>query len=265
MFSFLKTQGFFASYFGRIWQGAKKINLFFVPFLICLLLYLFTWKMEKAGWARRLFLLFSFAPLLTMPIFFVPAGRLIEPYAPIIILMSVGGMFNLDRLAADPKRSKSAQERSTVGFWAALLVVVLLCVFSVAKTGQMAKDHQKVFQAAKRGSTEFKKLGLWADRTLPEEASVMCLSWDTFFFYCNREAVTVPFASWEEIVTFAQANRISHLLMSVSIQASWRDDLAFLLEPLKDRSKVPRDFNLELVDIYNAPSRVGAVLYEFVF
>ena len=152
-----------------------------------------------------------------------------------------------------------------MGFWAALLVVGVLCVFSVAKTGGMAKDHEKVFQATKRGSTEFKKLGLWADRTLPEKASVMCLSWDTFFFYCNRQAFTVPFARWEEIVTFAQANGISHLLMSVSIQASWRDDLAFLLEPLKDPSKVPRDFNLELVDIYKTSSPVGAVLYEFVF
>ncbi len=265
MFSFLKTPGFFGSYFRRIWLGMKKINIFVLPFLLLSLFYLFSWNTEKERLKKRLFLLFCFAPLLTMPIFFAVAGRLIDPYAPIVILMAVAGLLNLTELAAGSKRAGSPEGKSLVGLLAVLLVVGLLSVFSVAQAGQKAKIYQRVFQATKYGATEFRKLGLWADRTLPEDASVMCLSWDTFLFYCNRQTFPVPFAGWKEIVRFAQTNGIGYLLVSVSMEASWREDLAFLMEPLQDRSRVPSDSNVKLVDTYRAPSGLGAVLYEFEF
>jgi len=93
----------------------------------------------------------------------------------------------------------------------------------------------------------------------------MCLSWDNVFFYCERQTWPVPFATWEEIVRFAKENHIGYLLISPSMQSSWREDLAFLLKPLKDRSSAPQDSNLKLVNIYRASSRLGAVLYEFEF
>lgn len=265
MFSFLRTPGFFGSYFKNLWLGIRKMNLFFLPFLLFSLFYIFSWKTEKRGWQKRLFLLLSFCPILTMPIFFAPAGRLIEPYAPILILMTVAGMLNLEALVAKPRGDRRPDRKGAAGFYAAVLLVGLLSVFSVAQAGRTAENHERVFQATKRGSEEFKSLGQWADRTLPKDASVMCLSWDTFFFYCNRRTFTVPFAPWEEVIRFAKANRIDHLLVSVSLQASWRDDLTFLLEPLRDRSKTPPDSNLRLLEIYHPPSGMGAVLYKFQF
>jgi 4-amino-4-deoxy-L-arabinose transferase-like glycosyltransferase len=260
MFSFLKTPGFLGSYLNRIWLGLRKMNLFFVPFLLFSLFYMLSWKTEKKGWKKRLFLLLSFSPMLTMPIFFAPAGRLIEPYAPVLILMSVAGMLGLARLVA-----KNLDERSAAGFLAGLLVVGVLSAFSVDKAGLMARNHERSFQASRTRSIEFKKLGRWAELIVPEDASVMSLSWDSFFFYCNRQVFVVPFAPWEEIVGFARANGIGYLLISLSMEASWRDDLAFLLEPLRDRSNLPQDQRLRLVETYSVPSGLRAVLYEFEF
>jgi 4-amino-4-deoxy-L-arabinose transferase-like glycosyltransferase len=265
MFSFLKTPGFFGSYFRRIWLGIEKVNFFILPFLLFSLFYLFYWKPEKEGLKKRLFLLFWFAPLLTMPVFFAVAGRLIDPYAPIVIIMAVAGLLNLMELIAGSRRTGSSKGKSLVGFLAVLLVVGLLSVFSVSQANQKAQIYQRVFQTTKYGATEFRKLGLWADRVLPKDAVVMCLSQDTFLFYCNRQTFPVPFAGWEEIVRFARTNGIGYLLVSVSMEATWREDLAFLMDPIQDRSKAPSNSYVKLVDTYRAPSGLGAVLYEFEF
>ena len=265
MFSLLGKPGFFGNYFKRIWLGCKKINLFFLPFLLFSLFYLFSWKLEKQGVRQRLFLLLSFSPLLSMPVFFAVAGRLIEPYASVIILMTVAGMFNLARLIVRRKTPPGHLGIGGPALGAALLVVVLLSVFSLAQADRMAENYQRIYQASKQGAEEFKKLGQWADKTLPKDAKVMCLSWDSVLFYCHRQAWPVPFATWEEIVRFAGENHIGYLLISQSMQSSWREDLAFLLEPLKDRSLAPQDSNLKLVNIYRAPSGLGAVLYQFEF
>jgi 4-amino-4-deoxy-L-arabinose transferase-like glycosyltransferase len=265
MFSLLKRPGFFGDYFKRIWLGWKKIDIFFLPFLLFSLFYLFSWKLEKGGAKQRLFLLLSFSPMLTMPVFFTVAGRLIEPYASIIILMTVAGMLNLARLAVGRKARAGALQIGGPVLGAALLVVVLLSVFSLAQADRMAENYQKTYQATRQGAAEFKKLGLWADKTLPKDARVMCLSWDSVLFYCNRQAWPVPFAGWQEIVRFAKENHIGYLLISQSMESSWRKDLAFLLQPLKDRSLAPQDSNVKLVDIYRASSGLGAVLYEFEF
>jgi len=264
-FSFLKRPGFFGDYFRRIWLGLRKIDLFLLPFLLFSLFYLFSWRMEKRGWGPRLFLLFSFAPLLTMPVFFAVAGRLIEPYAPVIILMAVAGMFNLPKLILRPRSPEGQAGAGWAGFGGAFVLVALLSVFSLSQAGRMAENYERVFQATSRGAAEFKKLGQWADGHLPQNASVMCLSWDSLIFYCDRQAYPVPFATWDQIVRFAQENHIQYLLVSQSMQASWRKDLAFLLEPLDDRFKVPQDSNVKLKNIYRAPSGLGAALYEFEF
>ncbi len=265
MLSFLKTPGFFGDYFKRIWLGWKKINLFFLPFLLFSLFYLFSWKLEKGAAKQRLFLLLSFSPMVTMPVFFAVAGRLIEPYASVIILMTVAGMLNLARLVARRKTRPGLLGIGGPALGAALLVVVLLSVFSLAQADRMAENNQKIYQATRQGAVEFKKLGLWADKTLPKDARVMCLSWDSVLFYCYRQAWPVPFATWEEIARFARENHIGYLLISQSMQSSWREDLAFLLGPLKDRSLAPQDSDLKLVNIYRASSGLGAVLYEFEF
>ncbi len=265
MFSLLKRPGFFGAYFMRIWLGWKKINFFILPFLLFSLFYLFSWKLEKGGAKQRLFLLLSFSPMLTMPIFFTVAGRLIEPYASMIMLMTVAGMFNLARLVVRRKTQSNPLGIGGPAFGVALLVVALLSVFSLAQANRVAEDHQKAYKNTRRAAAEFKKLGLWADKTLPQDARVMCLSWDNVFFYCERQTWPVPFATWEEIVRFAKENHIGYLLISPSMQSSWREDLAFLLKPLKDRSSAPQDSNLKLVNIYRASSRLGAVLYEFEF
>ena len=105
---------------------------------------------------------------------------------------------------------------------------------------------------------------MWADQTLPQDVAVMFLSGDSFFFYCNRVTFPMPFAPFERIVQFAEKNKTDFLLVSLGKEASWRDDLSFLLEPLKDSSKTPEDLRLSLIDIYTAPSGLGAVLYKFV-
>lgn len=265
IFSLLKKPGFFGDYFRRIWLGWKKLNLFFLPFLLFSLFYVFSWKLDKEGARQRLFLILSFSPMLTMPVFFTPAGRLIEPYASLIMLMTVAGMFNLARLIARRKRQLGPLGIGGPAFGGALLVVVLLSVFSLAQADRMAENHQKIYQGTRQAAGEFKKLGLWADKTLPKDARVMCLSWDSVLFYCHRQTWPVPFATWKEIVRFARENHINYLLISPGMQSSWREDLAFLLEPLNDRSSAPQDSNLKLVNIYRASSRLGAVLYEFEF
>ena len=273
MLSFVTTPDFFSDYFKRTLAGIKKISLFFLPFLLLSLFYIFSWKVDQEGWKKKVFLLCAFSPILTMPIFFIPAGRLIEPYAPLLILLSINGILNLRKALANllrpHKSSPSAAGFSTSGFsfgsLAILLVVVVLSIFSLGKANEMTGEYQDTFQALKLESEEFKKLGLWADQIMPKDAVVMVLSGDSFLFYCNRVVFTIPFAPYERIVEFARKNQVNYLLVSLGREASWRDDLAFLLEPVKDRSKVPEDSRLKLVDIYKAPSGWGGVLYKFAY
>jgi 4-amino-4-deoxy-L-arabinose transferase-like glycosyltransferase len=273
MLSFLTAPNFFGDYFKRMVAGVKKINLFFLPFLLLSLFYIFSWKVDQEGWEKRVFLLCAFSPILTMPIFFIPAGRLIESYSPLLILLSVAGILNIRKALANllkqHKSSPPAGEFSTSGFplssLAILFVVAVLSVFSWAKANEMAEEYQNTYQALKLESEEFKKLGLWADQILPKDTVLMFLSGDSFLFYCNRVVFTIPFAPYERIVEFARKNKVNYLLVSLGKEASWREDLTFLLEPLKDRSKVPEDPRLRLIDIYQAPSGLGAVVYEFVF
>ena len=269
MFSFVTAPGFFGDYLKRTWMGVKKMNLFFLPFLLLSLFYIFSCPMDpaervdKEGWRKRVFCLCAFSPLLTMPIFFVPAGRLLEPYSPLLILLSVGGILNIRKVMAKLSKHAKPTFGFTFGSFAVLLIVVLLSIFSLAKATEMAENHLSTFRNLKLESEEFKKLGMWADQTLPQDVAVMFLSGDSFFFYCNRVTFTVPFAPFERIVQFAEKNKTDFLLVSLGKEASWRDDLSFLLEPLKDSSKTPEDMRLSLIDIYTAPSGLGAVLYKF--
>jgi 4-amino-4-deoxy-L-arabinose transferase-like glycosyltransferase len=273
MLSFVNTPNFFGDYFKRTLAGIKKINLFFLPFLLFSLFYIFSWKVDREGWEKRVFLLGAFSPILTMPIFFIPMGRLLEPYAPILILLSVNGILNMRKASANlltrHKSSPHAAGFSTSGFsfgsLAILLAVAVLSIFSLAKANEMTEEYENTFQALKLESEEFKKLGLWADQILPKDAVVMVLSGDSFLFYCNRVVFTIPFAPYERIVEFARRNKVNYLLASLGKEASWRDDLSFLLEPVKDSSKIPEDSRLKLVDIYKAPSGLGAVVYKFLF
>ena len=93
----------------------------------------------------------------------------------------------------------------------------------------------------------------------------MYLSGDSFFFYCNRVTSPVPFATFDRIVEFARKNGLDHLLVSLGKESSWRKDLSSLLQPLTDPGNVRQTRGLSLVDIYKAPSGLGAVLYKFEF
>jgi 4-amino-4-deoxy-L-arabinose transferase-like glycosyltransferase len=265
MFIFLKRPGFLGDYFRCIWLGLKQIDLFLAPFLMFSLFYIFSWKTEKRGSAPRQFLLFSFAPLLTMPVLFVVEGRLIEPYAPLIILMAVAGMLNLAKLAIRNRRHKSSEVANLFRYGTSLVVVAVLSVFSVAQAGRMAENYEKVFQAT-NWPAEYKKLGQWVDERLPQNASVMYLSpWDSLIFYCNRQAYPMPFAAWQEIVQFAKENHIKYLLISQGMKAYWRKDLAFLWKPFEDRLEAIQASNVKLIDLYRAPSGLKVVVYEFEF
>ncbi len=262
---FMTTPGFFSNYFTSLWMGVKKVNPFFLIFAFGSLFYIFSWRVDREGWPKRVFLLCAFSPILTMPVFFTPAGRLIEPYSPLLILLSVGGILNIRRSLAKISRHASKTQNLTFGSVAVLLVVALLSIFSLGKADQMAENHQRTFRNLKLESEELKKLGLWADRILPEDARVIFLSGDSFFFYCNRITFPMPFAPLERIVLFAAKNKADYLVVSLGREASWREDLFFLLQPLKDRSKIPEDSRLRLIDIYTAPSGLGAVIYKLVF
>ncbi|MGB8658173.1 MAG: glycosyltransferase family 39 protein [Candidatus Zixiibacteriota bacterium] len=265
MLSFLSAPGFLTDYVNRTIAGAKQMNLFFLPFLLLSLSYMFSWKVDHQGWKERVFLLSAFSPMLTMPVFFVPAGRLIEPYAPLLILLSVQGLLNVRKAAISVQKNPKPNLGFSFGSFAIILTVVVLSLFSLAKADRMAKDYRSTFEALNSESDEFKKLGLWADQILPRDATVMFLSGDSFFFYCNRVTFTVPFASYDRMIEFARRNRIGYLLVSLGKEASWRNDLVFLLEPLKDSSKTPQDPNVSMIEIYKSSSGLGAVLYKFAW
>ena len=263
--SYVTSSGFFAGYLKNASKGVKTVNLFLLLFLVLSLFYLFSWRIDKAPWEKRIFLLCAFSPILTMPIFFSPAGRLTQPYAPLLILLSVAGLLNIRKLLGGlSKGSKQGGDFGLSGF-AVLLVVVLLSVFSWTQATAVAEGHQTTFRSLKLESEEFKKLGLWADRTLPKDAAVMYLSGDSFFFYCNRVTSPVPFATFDRIVEFSRKNGLDHLLVSLGKESSWRKDLSSLLQPLTDPGNVRQTRGLSLVDIYKAPSGLGAVLYKFEF
>jgi hypothetical protein len=263
--SFVAAPGFLTKYLERAWMGMKRVNLFFLPFLLLCLFYIFSWRQGKDGWKKRAFLLCAFSPILTMPIFFIPADRLIEPYSPLLILLSVGGILGIRRSLTKTSKPSSKAPTFAFGSFAVLLVLALLSIFSLGKARGMGENHQMTFRNLKLQSEEFKKLGLWADQILPDDAAVIFLAGDSFFFYCNRATFPMPFAPYEKIIQFANKNEVNHLVVSLGKEASWREDLFFLLEPLKDRTKVPEDSRLQLVDTYMAPSGLGAVLYRFVF
>jgi hypothetical protein len=67
----------------------------------------------------------------------------------------------------------------------------------------------------------------------------------------------------DQIIEFAKRNKIDYLVVSLGKEVSWREDLTFLLNPLKDRSKTSEDSRLKLEDIYQAPSGMGAMVYKF--
>jgi hypothetical protein len=263
--SYLTSAGFFGKYLQNTWRGIKKMNLFFLIFLFLSLFYIFSSGLDKEGWQKRVFLLCAFSPMLTMPIFFVPAGRLIEPYAPLLILLSVGGILNIRRSLTALTKHTGISSSLTFGSFAALLAVVLLSFFSITKANQMAQEHQSTFRNLKQESQELKKLGALADRILPPDAKVIFLSGDSFFFYCNRPTFPIPYAPFERIVEFAEKEGADHLVVSTGKEASWREDLFFLFQPLKDPSQVPEDRGLKLVETYLAPSGLGAVIYKFVY
>ena len=268
MVSFISAPGFFGYYLWRAGMGVKNTNLFFLSFLLLSLFYIFSWKLDKEGWGKRAFLLCAFSPLLTIPIFFIPAGRFIEPYSPLLILLSAGGILNIGRVMAKLSKYKKPAPRFAFGSLVILLIVVAMSIFSVAKATkatQMAKDHQRTSRALKLESEEFKKLGLWAHQILPQDAAVMFLAGDPFFFYCSRVTFPVPFAPYERIIQFARKNKVDYLLVSLIRETHWQEDLLFLFEPLIDRSRIPQDSRIRLIDIYKAPSGLNAVLYKFVF
>jgi 4-amino-4-deoxy-L-arabinose transferase-like glycosyltransferase len=265
MVSYVTSSGFFAGYLKNAWKGMRGLNLFLLLFLLLSLFYLFSRKIDKAGWEKRVFLLCAFSPILTMPIFFSPAGRLIQPYAPVLILLSVAGILNIRTVMAKFSRGSGQGRSLSLGGFAVLLAVALLSVLSWAQATGMAGAHQATFRNLKLESEEFKKLGLWADRILPKDATIMYLSGDSFFFYCNRVAFPVPFTSLDRVIEFARKNKVGYLVLSLGKEASWRKDLSFLLEPIEDRSKIPTRHELSLIDVYKAPSGLGAVLYRFEF
>jgi 4-amino-4-deoxy-L-arabinose transferase-like glycosyltransferase len=265
MFEFVTSPYFFSDYFRSALGGIESISLFLLIFLILALFYVFSRKVDKEGWEKRVFLLSAFTPILTMPIFFVPAGRLVEPYSPLLILLSVAGILNLRNLLAKSIKSIGLPRNLSIGGLVILALVFLFSVFSWAKANRMAEDYGNTIQDAKLEAEEFKKLGLWADRILPRDAVVMFLTGDSFFVYCNRVTYSTPFAPFDGIVEFAKKNKIDYLVVSLGKEASWRDDLAFLLKPLEDRSQVPQDARLKLVDLYQAPSGLGAVVYRFEY
>jgi 4-amino-4-deoxy-L-arabinose transferase-like glycosyltransferase len=262
--SFMTSPGFLGRYFRSAWMGVREVNLFFLFFLFTAIYYIFSWKVDQEGWSKRIFLLCGFSPMLTMPVFFAPAGRLIEPYSPLLILLSVGGILNIRRSLARISKHSGKARNFSLGSLTVLLVLGLLSIFSLSKAGQMAENHRSTFRNLKLESEEFKKLGLWADGILPESARVMFLSGDSFFFYCNRITYPVPFEPFERMVKFAADNRADYLVVSLGKEASWREDLFFLLEPLEDGSKIPEDDRLRLIDVYTAPSGLGAVVYKLV-
>jgi 4-amino-4-deoxy-L-arabinose transferase-like glycosyltransferase len=262
---FVTTPGFVGNYISNAWNGIKEINLFFLPFLLLSLFYMFSWKVDKEGWRKRIFLLCAFSPILTMPVFFNPAGRLIEPYSPLLILLSVGGILNLRTAIIKLFKLAAPKKGINFGSLVVILIVVLLSIFSWVKASQMGENHQRTFRRLNTESEEFKKLGLWADRILPKDAVVMYLSGESFFFYCNRRTFPIPFAGYEKILSFARKNKVDYLIASLGNEASWREDLSFLLEPLNDPSRVPENSMLSLIDLYQAPSGLGAVLYKFTF
>jgi hypothetical protein len=265
IFGYVTSSGFFGGYLTNTWKGLKTVNLFLLIFLVLSLFYLLSWRIDKASWEKRVFLLCAFSPILTMPIFFSPAGRLTQPYAPLLILLSVAGILNIRKALG---RFSGGSERGgnlSLGALAVLLAVVILSVLSWTQATAVAESHQNTFRNLKLESEEFKKLGLWADRTLPKDAAVMYLSGDSFFFYCNRFTSPVPFASLDRIAEFAKRNGLDHLVVSLGKQADWRKDLSFLLQPLTDPGNVPQTGRLSLVDIYRSPSGLGAVLYKFEF
>ncbi|HEX7400875.1 MAG TPA: hypothetical protein VF369_01740, partial [candidate division Zixibacteria bacterium] len=265
MFEFVTSPHFFSDYFRSALAGIKSTSPFFLFFFLLALFYMFSWKVDKEGWEKRVFLLSAFTPILTMPVFFVPTGRLVEPYSPLLVLLSIAGILNLRNILVKSIKSIGLPQNLKLSGFVVLMVVSLLSVFSWAKANRMAEDYGNTMQEAKLEAVEFKKLGLWTDKTLPRDAVVMFLSGDTFFLYCNRVTFTVPFAPFERIVEFAKMNKIDYLVVSLGKEAYWRDDLIFLLKPLVDRSQAPEDTRLKLVDIYQAPSGLGAVVYRFEF
>lgn len=265
MVSYVTSPGFFAGYLKNAWKGVSGLNLFLLLFFLLSLFYLFSWKIDKAPWEKRAFLLCAFSPILTMPIFFSPAGRLIQPYAPLLVLLSVAGILNIRKGLGKFSKGSGQGSSLSLGAFAVLLVVALLSVFSWTGATGMAEDHQATFRNLKLESEEFKKLGLWADRILPKDAAVMYLSGDSFFFYCNRVTFPIPFTSLDRVIEFARKNKVGYLVLSLGKEASWRKDLSFLLEPIKDRSKIPGRPELSLIDVYKAPSGLGGVLYKIEF
>ena len=265
MVSYVTSPGFFAGYLKNTWKGVSGLNLFLLLFFLLSLFYLFSWKIDKAPWEKRIFLLCAFSPILTMPIFFSPAGRLIQPYAPLLILLSVTGILNIRKALGKFSKGSGQGSSLSLGAFAVLLVVALLSIFSWIEATGAAEKHQATFRHLKLESEELKKLGQWADGTLPQDAAVMYLSGDSFFFYCNRVTFPIPFAPYEKVVDFAKRNSVEYMVVSLGKEASWRTDLSFLLEPIKDRSKIPGGPELSLIDVYKAPSGLGAVLYKIEF
>ncbi|UCB51835.1 MAG: glycosyltransferase family 39 protein [Candidatus Zixiibacteriota bacterium] len=265
MISYVTSSGFLAGYLKNAGKGLRGLNLFLLLFFLLSSFYLLSWKIDKAPWEKRVFLLCAFSPILTMPIFFSPAGRLVQPYAPLLILLSVAGILNIRKALARFSRGSGQSSGLNLGAFAVLLVVALLSVFSWTQATGVAEEHQATFRSLKLESEEFKKLGLWADQVLPPDAAVMYLSGDSFFFYCNRVTSPVPFASFDRIVEFSRKNGLDYMVVSLGKEASWRKDLSFLLQPLTDPGNVPQTEGLSLVDIYKAPSGLGAVLYKFEF
>jgi 4-amino-4-deoxy-L-arabinose transferase-like glycosyltransferase len=262
---YVTSSGFLAGYLKNVWTGVKEANLYLLLFFLPSLFYLFSWRIDKAPWEKRFFLLCAFSPILTMPIFFSPAGRLTQPYAPLLILLSVGGIQNIRRALGKLSRASGQSSGLSLGAVGVLLAVFLLSVLSWTQATAVAERHETRFGNLKLESEEFKKLGLWADRTLPKDAAVMYLSGDSFFFYCNRITTPVPFASFDRIVEFSRRNRLDYMVVSLGKEASWREDLSFLLQPLAEPGGVRQTEGLRLVDIYMAPSGLGAVLYKFEF
>lgn len=265
--SFVTSPGYLRYYFKNARLGLKNINLFFLFFLLLSLFYIFSWKVDQEGWKKRVFLLCAFSPMISTPVFFIPAGRLIEPYSSILILLTANGILNVRKAMIKFFKHPESYSAITFGSLGILLAVIGLSIFSLVIATSWAKEYQEKETAGKSKhiGEEYKKLGLWADQILPKDAVVMFIAGDPFSFYCNRVAFPLPFAPFERIIEFAQKNKVDYLLVSIAQEAFWREDLSFLLEPLKDNPKVPKDSRLKLMDIYQAPSGLGAVMYKLVF
>jgi 4-amino-4-deoxy-L-arabinose transferase-like glycosyltransferase len=222
---------------------------------------------------KRLFLLLTFVPLGVLMVFYYTGPEYTQPYLPILFLWVAEGMNQSEMFVRQHVQTKY---RMTFPYWAKTpLTVTVSVIFALSLLIRMIPDTDPSApydRFSDGGRRDCKNIGQLLKKHLPQ--GKIMTRWSRIAFYSERDWVSIPNSSENEILKFAKDNGVRFLIVDGSLIHT-RPQLGDLHDPVGEAGP-DSYFELSLDNghrarpglrpflLYRNPSSMGVAVYEFV-